>query len=540
MSPRQEIFLPLEPPVEALVSGLARALALREVPAYLVGGSLRDAILGRPIRDVDLAVEGDSLAIARAVSEELGATYVPLSPERGITRLVFHPQEGETRYVDITPLRGDIVADLTARDFTIDAMAAALSGDGRFELVDPLFGREDLARGIVRAVTPAAFEADGLRLLRGVRIAAELGFHLHGPTSTWMRDRAGYLDGIAPERQREELVRMLATARASWALRTLDDLTLLERILPELAAARGVEQPKEHYWDVFEHSLETVEALDFLLAEHPPKDTRWATFWRELWGPLGWLPGARDHFDEEVSEGHSRLALLKLAALLHDVAKPETKTVDSKGRVRFFGHADAGARVARSIMENLRFSARETRLVSLLVEEHLRPGQLSSEGGPPTRRALFRFFRDTDDAALDVLILSLADHLAARGPRMRVTSWRNHIAYVNQIMARRHLEESLVEPPRLLTGHDIMELLGLQPGPEVGRLLRAIEEAQGSGEIRTRDEALALAQRLARPQRAADRPAAVPDRRARSLAHQRATGTPPGHSRASRERKLRG
>lgn len=497
MTTRQTVFLALEPPVEALVAGLARCLASRGAPAYLVGGSLRDAILGRPVRDVDVAVEGDSLTIARAIAEEMGATYVPLSPERGIARLVFPFEEGGVRDVDFASLRGDIAVDLALRDFTIDAMAAALPRNGLFQLVDPFGGREDLTRGFVRAVTADAFEADGLRLLRAVRLAAELGFRIDPTTLNWIRQRTACLNGIAAERQREELVRMLSTGRASWALRTLDDLKLLERILPEVAATRGVEQPQEHYWDVFDHSLETVEALDFLLSDHPPEETRWATFWRELWGPLGWLPGGRDHFQEEVSEGHPRLALLKLGALLHDVAKPETKTVDSKGRVRFFGHAAAGARVAGEIMERLRFSTRETQLVALLAEEHLRPGQLSGEGGPPSRRALFRFFRDTGDAALDVLLLSLADHLAARGPRMRVTSWRNHVAYVNHVMARRHLEESLVEPPRLLTGHDVMDALGLEPGPEVGRLLRAVEEAQGAGEIRTREEALALVRRLA-------------------------------------------
>lgn len=499
MKPRQKIFLSLEPPVETLVSGLARRLAARGVSAYLVGGSLRDAMLGRPVRDVDVAVEGDSLATARAVAEDLGTAYVPLDSERGIARLVFPFEEDEVRYVDFAPLRGDIVTDLASRDFTIDAMAVALPGDDYFELVDPFGGREDLAKSVVRAVAPAAFEADGLRLLRGVRLAAELGFHLDGSTLTWMRERAGCLDGIAPERQREELVRMLATGRASWALGSLDELGLLERILPELAAARGVEQPKEHYWDVFDHSLRTVEALDYLLAEHPPKETRWATFWRELWGPLGWLPGGHDHFREALSEGHPRLALVKLSALVHDIAKPTTKTVDSRGRVRFFGHAATGADMARTIMGRLRFSVRERRLVSLLVEEHLRPGQLTSGGGPPSRRALFRYFRDTGDAALDVLFLSLADHLAARGPRMRVTSWRNHVAYVNHIMARRHLEESLVEPPRLVTGHDVMAALGIGPGPEVGRLLRAVEEAHGAGEIHTREDALALVQRLGAP-----------------------------------------
>ena len=349
----------------------------------------------------------------------------------------------------------------------------------------------------MRAVAPAAFEADGLRLLRGVRIAVELGFRLDDSTLTWMRERAGYLEGIAPERQREELVRMLATDRGSWALRTLDDLTLLERILPELAAARGVEQPKEHYWDVFDHSLETVEALDFLLAERPPQET---TMGHLLAGALG-APGLASRWARPLSRGGvggaPAAGSCKLGALLHDIAKPQTRAVDSRGRVRFFGHAAAGAGMARAIMERLRFSARETRLVSLLVEEHLRPGQLSSEGGPPSRRALFRYFRDTGEAALDVLILSLADHLAARGPRMRVTSWRNHVAYVNYVMARRHLEEGLVEPMRLVTGHDVMETLRIGPGPEVGRLLRAVEEAQGAGEIHAREEALALVRRLA-------------------------------------------
>lgn len=499
MTPRQKIFLSLEPAVEALVSRLACRLTARGVSAYLVGGSLRDAMIGRPVRDVDVTVDGDSLATARAVAQDLGTAYVPLDSERGIARLVFPSQEDEVRYVDFAPLRGDIVNDLASRDFTIDAMAVALPGDDYFELVDPFGGREDLAKGIVRAVVPAAFEADGLRLLRGVRLAAELGFDLDGSTLTWMRERAGYLDGIAPERQREELVRMLATGRASWAMGALNDLGLLERIVPELTAARGVEQPKEHYWDVFEHSLRTVEALDYLLAEHPPKETRWATFWRELWGPLGWLDGGREHFREALSEGHPRLALVKLSALIHDIAKPATKTVDSRGRMRFFGHAATGADMARTIMGRLHFSTRETRFVSLLVEEHLRPGQLTSGGGPPSRRALFRYFRDTGDAALDVLFLSLADHLAARGPRMRVTSWRNHVAYVNHIMARRHFEEALVEPPRLVTGHDVMAALGIGPGAEVGRLLRALEEAHGAGEIRTREDALAFVRRVADP-----------------------------------------
>ncbi len=330
--------------------------------------------------------------------------------------------------------------------------------------------------------------------LRAARLCAELDFLLDADTAALIQRDAAYIDPIAPERKRDELVRILATDRAAANLRLLDALGLLERLLPEVTACRGVSQPKEHYWDVFEHLLETVVALDFMLSDGEPSLPREASLWRELWQQLQWLPSAHQHLVEEIVEGRPRKALLKLAGLLHDVGKPETKAPDAMGRIRFIGHMALGAQKASKVMRRFRFSGAEMRFASTIVEQHLRPGQMSS-GGLPTRRALYRFFRDTGDAALDILFLMLADNLAARGPRLRFATWQGNVAFMNYILGR-YLEEEPAAPARLVTGNDIMAELRIEPGPAVGKLLAAIEEAQALGTVSTREEALAAARRL--------------------------------------------
>jgi putative nucleotidyltransferase with HDIG domain len=275
----------------------------------------------------------------------------------------------------------------------------------------------------------------------------------------------------------------------------MDRLGLLDVELPEVCAGRGVTQPVEHYYDVFGHALATVDVLDGLLCGAPPEGGL-RPVWEALQEAFAFAD-LRAYLDEEPVPGRSRKALLKLAGLLHDVAKPDARASDESGRIRFFGHAELGARVAQRIMRRLRFSHRETAWVVTLVEEHLRPLQLASPGETPTRRALARFFRDTGDAATGLLLLSLADHLAARGPMASEAAWRAHIAYLAWVLRARFEDERLVRPPRLVSGHDVMAALGIGPGPEVGRVLRAVEEAQEAGDVTTREEALTLIRRLA-------------------------------------------
>lgn len=488
--------LPVAPPFRAVLDAVSSFLQSEKVEAYVVGGFLRDTLVGRESHDVDLAVAAEPLSLGRRLADALGGHFVPLGEEHKAARIVLPPDRG-VRNLDVLPLEVEIEADLPERDFSINALAVAVgeaARGGDVSIIDPCGGLRDLSKGIVRALRPDIFRADALRLVRAVRLCAELGFGLEPRTAAMIRQEASLLPQTAAERRRDELMRILATPRAAVSLRLADEVGLLEPLLPELTATKGEEQPKEHEWDVFDHSLETVAALDALLGEEKPSDGRWGRLWRLLWREMEPFPQVREHFREEVAEGHSRSALLKLGALLHDIAKPQSRIFEENGRMRFFGHAREGATRAAAILRDLRFSGVEVRLVQAMVKEHLRPLQIAQDG-PPTRRALYRYFRDTGEAAVDVLFLSLADHLATVGSRLDWGDWQAHLGLVGYILAQQFAEESPKAPPRLVTGHDLVTDLGLEPGPVVGRLLEAIREAQAAGEVASREEALELARR---------------------------------------------
>jgi poly(A) polymerase len=462
-------------------------LTEHSIKSYLVGGVLRDVLLERDTADIDIAVKGDALEIAHQVAAALGGKYVLLDEINKVGRVILVNEE-ERLELDFSTLRGNIEQDLAQRDFTIDAMAVDLSQLGKepidVKLIDPFDGWNDLGQGVIRVVAETAFESDAVRLLRAVRLAAELGFTIDNETETLIQRYCHLIASVAGERLRDELLRLLAVSQTRRFLYYLDELGLVTAIIPELAQAKGVKQPKEHFWNVFEHSIETVDTVDFLLREGA-----WEYAGDQVLAVAPWSAKLAQHFDSEVSSGSTRRLLLKLAALLHDIAKPQTKTIEANGRIRFLGHAQQGAAMAVNILERLRFSTKEVKLVETMVRHHLRPGQIS-HNGLPTRRAIYRYFRDTGEAGIDILFLSLADHLATRGPHLEPAQWQEHTQTVEYVLQQRFQEESLVSPPKLIDGHDLINIFGLSPGPRIGELLEAVREAQAAGELATREEAL--------------------------------------------------
>jgi poly(A) polymerase len=351
-------------------------------------------------------------------------------------------------------------------------------------LIDPFKGCEDLDRGIIRSIKAEAFEDDPLRLLRAVRLAAELYFRIEEGTGAQIHRNARLITAIAGERVREELLRLLAVPGSGHFVKYLNELGLLMAVLPELAVTEGIEQPAEHFWDVLDHSLETVVAVDFLLRQGD-----WEYADRDLLATVRWSDELAEHFKRRISSASTGGALLRLAALLHDIAKPQTKTVEPDGRMRFLGHALEGASLVAVILERLRFSTRETRLVETMVKYHLRPMQMSQEG-LPTNRAVYRYFRDTADVGIDILFLNLADHLATRGPNLDRVGWLEHTGIVNYLLEQYNEQQSQPHTIKLIDGHDLMDIFGLNPGPLLGELLESVREAQAAGEIATRQEAL--------------------------------------------------
>lgn len=451
----------------------------------------------RQTNDIDIAVDGNALTIAEAVAEEVGGKFVVLDRANKIARVVIIGEERQW-HLDFSSFSDDIESDLARRDFTIDAMAVELDGfsmESPLKIIDPFSGREDIKNKVLRAVSDRAFEDDAIRLLKAVRLAAELDFEIEQHTEFLIRECSQSVSKVAGERIREELLRLLHLPGAAHNLRRLDNLGLLTALLPEMMDGKGVGQPTVHFWDIFEHSLQTVATIEFVMRE-----SDWEYSNGEMLTTTIWSEEIEKHLSQEVSKGSNHRVLLKIAALLHDVAKPRTRTLDDNGRARFLGHAKQGAELVINVMERLRFSGRETKLVEDMVMHHLHPVQMATEG-LPSSKAVYRYFRDRGDSGIDILFLALADYLACLGPLTTMKGWRRHCRLMSYILEEHEEQQAKIQPVKIVNGHDLMEKFGLASGPLLGELLKMLREAQASGDIKNREEALALAEKELNKQR---------------------------------------
>jgi poly(A) polymerase len=460
--------------------------ALADQRAWIVGGAVRDRLLGRcgAGEDVDVALDGDPRRAARRVARALEGAAFELSDTFGGWRVV---GPGQRWQVDLTPLQGgSLESDLAARDLTINAMAEPLAGG---DIVDPYGGREDLTARRLRMVSASAFAADPLRILRLARLACELGFAADPGTVEAARGHAAGLRRVSPERVFAELKRMVVSDAALDGLALMDELGVTPIVLPELHALHGVEQNRYHHRDVHGHTLEVLEAV--IAIERDPA----ATFGDALAGPVAAL------LAEPLADGLSRSGGLRLGALLHDAAKPQTRIELPDGRIGFPRHDVEGAVLVRAALERLRTSERLRAHVAALTRHHLDLGFLV-HAAPLERRAVYRYLRDTTPVSADVTLLSAADRLATRG-RKADEAIARHLALACDLLAAA-LEQRAAGPPvPLLRGDELARALGMSPGRRLGELLEAIEEARFAGEVATPEEAVALARSLARtPERA--------------------------------------
>ncbi len=476
---------------------------------YVVGGYVRDQLLGRDTRDLDLAVSREAVGLARQLANRLRGAFVLLDEERQIARVVLRDQN-QLCYVDFASLRGDsLQADLAARDFTINAMASdAQDRSPEPQLVDPHGGQQDLEQGVIRAVSESVFRDDPVRLLRAVRLAAELGMQVEDHTEALMGRDASVITLSSAERARDELCKTLGTERAAAGLRYLDGLGILTLLVPELEPLRGLEQPPPHHQDVLNHSLATVEGLETifthlsLMVDRDQQSRAGKGVPEgEVWGYLddALRPFAGDlvaHLEGNVVDERSRLMLLKLAGLLHDLGKATTAKLDEKGRIRFFSHQVEGVGLTARILRRLRFGNREVRLVQTVIRHHMRPLQLAKHE-KVTRRAIYRFFKDTRGMGVDVLVHSVADNLALWHPGQDAAEWRTLFDTVGLLLGKYYQEyDAVVQPAPLISGSDLLSRFSMEPGPAIGRVLQSVQEAQAGGEVVTREEALRLAETL--------------------------------------------
>jgi tRNA nucleotidyltransferase/poly(A) polymerase len=446
--------------------------------AWVVGGAVRDELLGRPVADVDVAIDGEARAAAKALARSVGGPVFELSDAFGAWRVIGPDRRWQ---VDITPLQGATLADdLARRDFTVNAMARPVGGG---DLVDQHGGRADLADRRLRMVAPSAFDDDPLRVLRLARFACELQLTPDRETVDAAALRAPRITEVAAERTFAELKRVVAADRVLDGLAMMASLGLTGHVLPELSALHGVEQNRYHHLDVHDHTLEVL--AEVVTLEHDPG---------AILGP-GLAAPLRAYLAQPFSDDLDRGTALRFGALLHDAAKPDTQAFHEDGTVLGFpGHADLGASMAREALTRLRASEKLRAHVALLARHHLGLGYLVHKA-PLDRRTIHQYLTRTWPIEVDVSLLSIADRLATRGRKAQEAIAR-HLA-VAEVVLPLALEFAVwrAQPP-LVRGDDLARALDIRPGPRLGRLLAAIDEARYAGEVADADAAIALARTL--------------------------------------------
>ena len=464
-------------PLEPLRPLLEAAAELAGGPVWLVGGTVRDLLLGRPLHDVDLVLPRDSATVARRLADRLEGTFVPLGEPHGMARVVLAAPA--SLHVDLTDFRGaNLDADLGGRDVTVDALAVELGAllRGPTEIHDPTGGLGDLVARRLRACRSTAFTDDPLRVLRLLRLAHQLDFGIEPDTERMARSAVPALASVTAEPVRDELTHVLKLPRSAPAIRQADAWSVLRLVLPEIEAMRAADQSPPHRFTVWEHSLRALEAADALLADLSllaPHDARVAAA-----------------FAEPMGGGLTRREVWKLAVLLHDVAKPETRSVDPDGRTRFIGHDRIGAEHVARIGARLRWPGRATDVLGRLVRHHLRPMHLGMLD-EITRRARYRFHRDVAEEVPALVCLTIADAAGTDGRAPEGVYRGATRALLDSLLAGEAPAAREAAEPPLLRGEDVMDALGLASGPRVGEVLRRAREAQALGAVRTRDEALA-------------------------------------------------
>lgn len=487
---------PLE--IHPLLEQIAAAFPA-DLPVYIVGGAVRDALLGRPVREMDFILPADAIQHARKIANQLDAAFYVLDSARDYGRVLV-PQAGGTPIVlDFAPLQGsDLDADLKNRDFTINAIAAGITPP--FPRYDPLGGANDLLNKRLRSCTPQAIANDPIRILRGVRFAIQFELTAEQATKTQMRAGVELLPETSAERLRDELFKLLDTPRPDAAIRVLQQLDALKFVLPELLNLQLVEQSKPHIYDAWKHTLEVVKQLNniwMVLRPSYDPDSTSSLFMGVITHRLGrYREQLANHLQESLVPYRSITALNILAALYHDIGKPTTQK-EEEGQFRFINHEKVGADVVAHRAAELQLSNEERLRLKIIVRHHMRPLWLAQNGELPSRRAIYRFFRDTQAAGVDICLLSLADTLATYGYTLPADTWKHQVDVVRTLIeAWWEHKDQQVFPPPLVNGSELINKFNLQPGPIIGQLLSEIQEAQAIGVVNNQRQAFEHASRV--------------------------------------------
>lgn len=439
----------------------------QDAQIYIVGGTLRDFYLDQPNFDKDIVVDKtDAKKFAQTLAKSINATFIELDEENKIYRLVLKDKKN---FIDIAnPIGKTIKEDLRRRDLTINSLALNLQ---TFEIIDITGALNDLKAKKIRHISEQNFIDDPLRLLRVFRFQATLGFSLDKELITIIKKHAEEIKKPSVERVNYELLKLFSGAYSVKALKLMDKTGILKEILPIAAELKKVPPNLHHHLNLFIHSIETVKQIQEIYEKSHSE--------------------VKKHLERIDFGGASRLAHLKFAGLLHDIGKPVTWTIeDETGRHRFIKHDDIGSKMGANILKQNKFSKKQVDYVAKMIKYHIYPSHIVKN--PEINDKIYlRFIRKMENETIDVIILAMADRLSARGVEITDDIVEQNINNLQKLLDfYLSIKEDLKPLPKLLSGDEIMEILKIKPSKELGEIIKSLQEAQLSGEIMTKEEAL--------------------------------------------------
>lgn len=458
-------------------------LANNDLEIYVVGGAVRDALLHRPLHDIDLATSGRAVQLARQIANQFKGDFFVLDADRDVGRVFLKQPDGQLM-LDVAHYRGaTLLDDLVDRDFTLNAMAVNLKGDLGL-LIDPLRGEFDIKERLLRRCREKAILDDPIRALRAVRQSSQLNMHIEANTLSEIKASANQLRTASPERIRDEWFKLLSVPRPVAAVRVADTLGLVDKVIPEVGTLHNLHEPESHIQNVWAQTLTLVESLTNVLNvfSYTRTDQTAASF------GLGMLAIQLDHYrgrllthlGNDWPNNRTHPTLLLLAALLYYSGKTDG----------FENHEAKGSSNAGVRADGLRLSVAEKSRLMVIVRYQRQVFALSDTDP----LSIYHFWRKLNEAGVDVCLLSLASYLATQGTYLRQDDWLMLVDRVRILLdAWFDKREELVAPPALVDGNLLIEHFQLTPGPILGELLEQIRMAQVVGQVRTRADALTFA-----------------------------------------------
>ena len=435
---------------------------------YVVGGTVRDFLMGKISYDRDLiVVDEDAKRFSQKVAEFFDGVFIPLDEENKIYRIVLKDKKN---FLDITnPIGGNLEEDIMRRDITINAIAVNIKTGEIPSFCE--FGIQDIQNKIIREIKEENFTDDPLRILRVYRFYANLGFEISPELLNITKKHASLINKPAKERIEYELMKLFDGEFAAQALLKMDEAEILEIIFPFVKELKQVPPNLHHHLDLFNHSIETVNQVQKFY-EISPKEVQ-------------------EHLKKVDFGGFSRLAHLKLAALMHDIGKFSTWTIEpDTGRHRFIKHEDVGAKLAIPILKKMCFSNKQIDYISYIIKKHMYPTAVVS--APELNdKVMMRYVRKSADNAIDTIIIAKADRVSAQGPEITKELVEGNITLLDKLLQfYLNTKETLAPLPKLLDGREVMSILNINPSPILGKILNELHEAQISGDILTKDDAV--------------------------------------------------